>query len=244
MPIVDRLSLGTEIGIRDRGETSLMTRGRRIKQLKFCGDRVEQGCGNDAGPIFAGKAFPNRVGISSRIVRDGLGGGIVNLIESRKSEISTDHRICGQAVVTARVAMVHDLVIVEIEEHFVLQNRAANSAAEIAVTQERNWSKVSFGVTEPERVRGKGIVLNVVVSCSVKSVGPALGDLIEDDPANAILSREGGSIDLQFAHILKHCRIRILAVRKGGRSSVGNDVAVRQIAIDGDFLAWVRRALR
>src|SRR5579864_3806272 len=168
MPVVCRLSLGSERWIRDGGQASLMIGGRRIKQLKFRSDRVDQGRGNDAGPIFAGKTFPDRIGMVSRIVRDGLGARVVNLIESRKAEIPAYHRICGQAIVTVGVAMVHDLVIVKVEEHLVLQNRAANGAAEIVVTEERDWSKVGFGVAEPERVRRKGIVLDVVVSCLVK----------------------------------------------------------------------------
>ena len=43
---------------------------------------------------------------------------------------------------TAAVAVVDDLVVVEVEEHLLLQNRAADGAAEVVVAQKRDWTQL------------------------------------------------------------------------------------------------------
>src|SRR5438270_588867 len=146
MPIVLRLSLGPYRRIADGVQPRYMTGSRWIKLLKFCGYWVEQRCGNYVCPIFTGKALPHRVRIASRVCQYRLCGRIVNLIEPGEREVPAYHSVGRKAVETGRVAMVHDLVIVEVEEHLALQNRAANCGAEVVVTQERDWPQLLLRV--------------------------------------------------------------------------------------------------
>src|SRR5712691_11661855 len=90
---------------------------------------------------------------------------------------------------------------------------------------------------------GQHVVLNEIVSGSMKLVRPALRDLIEDDSPNSVLGGEGGGADLHLAYALECSRIRILAMRKRGRSSVSNHVAVWQVAIDRHYLTGIRGTL-
>src|SRR6202021_4027541 len=122
MPIICRLSLGSGIGITNRCETGLMTGGRGIKQLKFGRYSVPHAGGNHVfSSIFTSKAFPHWIRIAFRVVGDGLCGGIVQGVDSGKVAI-LDHGVRRKAIETVRVAMVNNLVIVEVEEHLVLQN--------------------------------------------------------------------------------------------------------------------------
>src|SRR5258708_1314598 len=149
MPIVLRLGLGFYRWITDGVQPRYMTGSRRIKLLKVCRYWVEQRCGNYVCPIFTGEALPHWVRIASRVGQYCLFGRIVNLIWSGEGEVPGYHSVGRKAVETGRVAMVHDLVVVEVEEHLILQNRAANCAAEVVVTQERDWPQFLFRVAEP-----------------------------------------------------------------------------------------------
>ena len=77
----------------------------------------------------------------------------------------------------------------------------------------------------------------------MKLASAALADLVEDGAANTVLRRKRRSVDLQFGNGLKHRGIGILAMRKRGRRSIRQNVAVRQVAVDRDYLAWIRCAL-
>src|SRR5215470_14794368 len=90
---------------------------------------------------------------------------------------------------------------------------------------------------------GQHVVLNEIVSGPMKLIRPALADLIEDNSANPVLGREGGSVNLQLAHVLESFRIRILAMRERRGRSIRNDVAVRQVAIDRHYLTGIGRTL-
>ncbi len=77
----------------------------------------------------------------------------------------------------------------------------------------------------------------------METAGTALRDLVKDDSADAILRRKMIGVHLEFGDILKHCGIRVLAMRKRGRRSIRKNVAIRQVAIDRHVLARIRRAL-
>ena len=90
---------------------------------------------------------------------------------------------------------------------------------------------------------GQHVILNKIVRGSVKLIGPAFADLVEDNSADAVLGGERGGVDLQLGHILESRRIRILTMGERGRRPVGDDVAVGQIAIDRDFLTGIGGSL-
>ncbi len=71
----------------------------------------------------------------------------------------------------------------------------------------------------------------------------ALGDLVENDAADAVLRRKSRGVDLEFGDRLKNCRIGVLAMGQRSGRSIRKDVAVRQVAVDRHFLARIGRTL-
>src|SRR5260370_30053902 len=81
---------------------------------------------------------------------------------------------------------VFQLLIVEIEEHLVLQYRPPNRTAKVVETLLR------LGASAVEVVsRIHCVVLEVIVERTVELVGPALADDVEDIAAAAVLGRGG-----------------------------------------------------
>src|SRR5215471_13229948 len=191
-------------------------RCREEHLLELCGYRVEQRgrdrvLTSESTGVFAGETLSDRVGISLGVISDRLCSRIEEGVDA--GEITGDIGVRRKSVITMLVVMVHRLVIVEIEEHLVLQNRTADRSTEVVVAQEWNWLKPrGFRKTEFVGVCRKGVILNEIVSRPMELIGTALGDLVKDDSADPVLRREGRRIDLQFGNVLEGGWISILAV--------------------------------
>src|SRR5579863_7755044 len=75
------------------------------------------------------------------------------------------------------------LLIVVIEEHFVLHDRPAQRPAEVVVALLR------FGASIEVVARIECVVLDIVICGAVKSTAPALEDDVEDRTTAAVLGR-------------------------------------------------------
>src|SRR5580692_3833719 len=123
---------------------------------------------------------------------------------------------------------VFQLLIVVIEEHFVLQDRSANRPAEVVVTLLR------FGATVEVGSRIQVVVLDIVIGRAVKFTAPALEDDVEDRAAAAVL---GGSVccnDVELGHCLAYALIGVGAMRQPDRAAV--DQIARKVghgSVDG-----------
>src|SRR5215469_3989589 len=107
-------------------------RCREEHLLELCGDRVEQvGWNLVPIPVFGGETLSDRVRISLGVVCDRLRSRIVEGVDA--GEVPGNIAVRRKGVVTMLVVMVHDLVIVEVEEHLVLQNRTTDRSAEVVV---------------------------------------------------------------------------------------------------------------
>src|SRR5581483_10144610 len=111
-------------------------------------------------------------------------------------------------------------VIVEEEEHLVLDDRAADGSAKIIEVQHGNL------LPGAELVRGgvQRIVLEELISSAVELVSAALRDLVVDHVAHAVLRREGCSADLYFRSRLKDRDVGVLAHRQCGGCTILQNV--------------------
>src|ERR1035441_1033236 len=96
-------------------------------------------------------------------------------------------------------AVIDGSVVIEVEERLVLQDRAADGAAEVVEVKDRNL----FTGAELIRRGIERIVLEKLIGGTVKLVAAALGDLVVDDVADAVLRRKSGGAHFDFCRGLK-----------------------------------------
>ncbi len=127
-------------------------------------------------------------------------------------------------------AMIDHFVYVEIEEKLVFANRAANRAAKIVISQERpvlrsRGEVVGFGV--------QPVSAEILIGCAVPPIRAALGDLVENRSANAVLRREGRGTDLQLRNGFERRDIHVGANRQVGRGAVLKKVVIKgEVPVD------------
>src|SRR6266849_2484076 len=125
---------------------------------------------------------------------------------------------------------VFQLLVVEIEEHLVLQYRPPNRTAKVVETLLR------LGASAVEVVsRIHCVVLEVIVEGAMKLIGPALADYVEDIAAAAVLRRGGRSNHVHFGHALALALVNVGAMRQPNRTAV-NQVAGKKWHASGDGL--------
>jgi hypothetical protein len=70
--------------------------------------------------------------------------------------------------------------------------------------------------------------------------GTALGDLVEDDSALAVLSREAIACDLHLGNRFEDRDVRVLALRERRRGAVGERGIEREVAVERQSgRAWI-----
>src|SRR5258708_1272827 len=149
MPVLLRLPFDSSLEPAwNRSQESRMVCGRRKELLEVRCNLIEHRRGNRVRAVLAKEALPDRVFVARGVRPDGLRGrvvdelhaaGVVGIEGDRKAaEITTDYRVRRKVVVTALVSMIHDPVVVEVEEHLVLQNRPTDGPTEVVVAQERD----------------------------------------------------------------------------------------------------------
>ena len=124
---------------------------------------------------------------------------------------------------TIHCGVVIDLVIIEVEERLVLQDRAADRTAEIiepdTVFRDRATGEVI-------RFRVIRVILVVLIRRAVEAISAALTDLVEEDAANPVLRGERRSADLDFLHDFEDIRVCICRAWQGRLGTIGQDGAV------------------
>src|SRR5690242_14032370 len=107
-------------------------RRREEHLLEFRGYWVEQVCWNLVSiAVFGRETLSDRIGISLGVISNGLCSRIEESVDA--GEVAGNIGIRRKGIVTMLVVMVHDLVIVKVEEHLVLQNRTADRSTEVVV---------------------------------------------------------------------------------------------------------------
>src|SRR5258708_227574 len=110
--------------------------------------------------------------------------------EGRRIETSGPHGGGGNTDFTERVVRVLQLLIVEIEEQLVLEDRPTDRAAKVIVALLCLRGAVPSRMVEVAS-RIQGVVLEILVERAVKLIGSILADEVENVAAAAIL-RCGG----------------------------------------------------
>src|SRR5580658_1776297 len=132
--------------------------------------------------------------------------------------------------------MISRLIVVEVEEQFLAENRTADRAAELIELQRR------------QRLRGilkiapcvERIVLEVLIERTMKLICATLRDLTEDGAANAILRGEIRIVDLDLGDGLEGVSLHVGAMWVRHRTAVGEKVAaIRLAAIERNRRAWI-----
>src|SRR5262249_39702388 len=133
-PVVILLPFASEgLSTRNVRQKGRMVGGGWEECLELYGDRVHQGSGNLVPiSILAREALPHRVGIAQRVIRDCLRGWIVDLVNN-VGKVTGHIPVCRKRIKPVLVAVIHNLVIDEIEEHLVLHNGSADRPAKIVV---------------------------------------------------------------------------------------------------------------
>src|ERR1700733_9219285 len=112
---------------------------------------------------------------------------------------------------------VFQLLIVVIEEHFVLQDRPAYRSAEVVVTLFRFGTR-RWCVEVASRI--KGIVLHLIEDGAVKLTGPSLENDVEDRTAAAVLGRSVCGNDIDLGDGFAYALIGVGAVRQPDGAAV------------------------
>src|SRR6266852_3226297 len=150
--------------------------------------------------------------------------------EDRRIKATSLH-VCGRNRNSGDLAVgVFQLLIVEVEEQLVLQDRSADRTAKVVETL------LPLGASPVEVVsRIHCVVLEVVVEGAVKLIGSALADDVEDIAAAAVLGRGGRSNHVHFGHALALTLVNVGAMRQPNRAAV-NQVAGEKWHASGNGL--------
>src|SRR5271170_1930274 len=114
--------------------------------------------------------------------------------KERRIETTRLHGLRWLRVLLDRVLRVFQLLIVVKEEHFVLQDRPADRTAEVVVPH------LAFGASVEVVSRIQGVVLEIVIEGTMKLIGSALADDVEDRATSAVLGGGvcGNHVDLRY----------------------------------------------
>ena len=142
--------------------------------------------------------------VASGIGRNDLGRGIVNEVRGGWVGLDVTAEIAGHdggswnGLVAGTDGVVMNLVVTEEEEHLLPEatewNWSAERSAEVVVVEERHGYVVAKAVVGCIQSG----VLEVLVENAVVPVCAALGDLVHDETAYAILRGEGRKTHLNF----------------------------------------------
>src|SRR6266567_69550 len=130
-------------------------------------------------------------------------------------ETSRLHGVRGNADRADRTERINQLLIVEIEEQLVLADRTADRAAKVVETLPR------LGASPVEVVsRVQRIILEIIIGSTVKLIGSALADEIEDIATTAILCGGGCGNHVHFGYCFALALVNVGAVWQPNRATV------------------------
>src|ERR1700730_11371946 len=139
--------------------------------------------------------------------------------EDRRVKTTRPH-VCGRNRNVGDGAIgVFQLLIVEVEEQLVLEYRPAYGGAKIVIA----LSGLGTGRVEVVSCI-QGVVLEILIGGTVKLIGSALADEVENIAAAAVHRRGGRSNHVHFGYGLALALVNVGAVRQPNRATV-NQIA-------------------
>ena len=134
-------------------------------------------------------------------------------------EATSLHGVGRNADRADRTERINQLLIVEIEEQLVLEDRPTDRTAKVVETLPRLGAGPVEVVSRVQR-----IILEIIIGSTVKLIGSALADEIEYIATAAILCGGGRGNHVHFGHGFALALVNVGAVRQPNRATV-NQIA-------------------